>query len=120
VGLQRTLSAPPWQLGPDGNYLFTNWSDGGAAMHNISFPATSTTYTANYVKATTTYLSDLAFASTPTNGWGPVERDLSNGEKLAKDGKRVTLNGLAYAKGLGAHAASTILYSRAGKYTRFV
>ena len=39
-----------------------------------------------------------------TNGWGPVERDLSNGEKAqGKHGDTITLNGVTFAKGLGGH-----------------
>src|SRR6478672_2089119 len=31
-----------------------------------------------------------------TNGWGPVERNHSNGEQAAGDGKTLTLNGVTY------------------------
>ncbi|MDP9052712.1 MAG: NPCBM/NEW2 domain-containing protein [Acidobacteriota bacterium] len=58
----------------------------------------------------TTYLSDRAFTSS-TNGWGPVEKDLSNGENAAGDGHPITLNGTVYAKGLGVHAPADIQYS---------
>jgi hypothetical protein len=60
------------------------------------------------------YLSDLAWVSA-TNGWGPVERDMSNGEQAAGDGHTLTLNGVTYAKGLGVHANSKITYSLSGK-----
>jgi hypothetical protein len=63
------------------------------------------------------YLSDLTWTSM-TNGWGPVERDLSNGEKAQGDGLTLTLNGQAYAKGLGGHASSDVRYAIAG-CTRF-
>ncbi len=42
------------------------------------------------------------------NGLGPVERDMSNGGQAAGDGRTLTLNGLSYAKGLGAYAPSAI------------
>ena len=58
---------------------------------------------------TTAYLSDLAYTVT-ANGWGPVEKDRSNGEAAAGDGKPLTLAGVVYTKGLGAHAASDIRY----------
>jgi alpha-galactosidase len=58
-------------------------------------------------------LSDLAWTSA-VNGWGPVERDRSNGEQAAGDGRTITLNGTTYAKGLGVHAASTIVYYLGG------
>ena len=53
-----------------------------------------------------------------TNGWGPVERDLSNGEKAQGDGRTLTLNGVTFAKGLGGHAASDVRYAISG-CTRF-
>lgn len=68
--------------------------------------------------ANTTYLSDLAWVST-TNGWGPVERDLSNGETAAGDGHVITIAGVTYAKGLGVHANSQVVYNLAGAYQSF-
>jgi glucose/arabinose dehydrogenase len=66
----------------------------------------------------TTFLSDLTPTSS-TNGWGPVERDKSNGEGAANDGETIKLNGTAYRKGLGAHAGADITYKLGGSYTRF-
>ncbi|MFJ2833160.1 NPCBM/NEW2 domain-containing protein [Streptomyces sp. NPDC087263] len=54
-------------------------------------------------------LGDLPWLST-TNGWGPVERNTSNGENEAGDGNPMTVNGVVYAKGLGVHADSTVEY----------
>ncbi|GAB4201619.1 MAG: hypothetical protein OHK0022_23820 [Roseiflexaceae bacterium] len=68
--------------------------------------------------ATTTYLSDLSWTSA-TNGWGPVEKDKSNGEQAAGDGLTITLNGTTYAKGLGVHAASDVRYSLGGACSVF-
>ena len=67
----------------------------------------------------TTYLSDLNWLGTPTNGWGPVEKDQSNGEDSANDGHTLTLNGTTYAKGLGTHANSEISYNLGGQYAGF-
>jgi glucose/arabinose dehydrogenase len=48
VGSTNTVSAPgPQQVGA-GPYSFGGWSDGGAATHVITAPATATTYTATY------------------------------------------------------------------------
>ena len=63
-----------------------------------------------YNASTSSYLSDLAWTSM-TNGWGPAEKDKSNGEQGAGDGNTLTLNGTTYAKGLGVHAASDIRYA---------
>jgi hypothetical protein len=59
---------------------------------------------------TTTYLSDLAWVSA-TNGWGPVEKDMSNGEQTSLDGHRITINGKTYDKGLGTNAKSKIIFN---------
>lgn len=68
---------------------------------------------------TDVYLSDLTWTSS-TNGWGPVEKDKSNGEQAAGDGRTITLNGVTYSKGLGTHASSTIIYNIANLgYTTF-
>ncbi|WP_406424520.1 NPCBM/NEW2 domain-containing protein [Streptomyces sp. NBC_00873] len=53
------------------------------------------------------WVSDLAFVS-QTNGWGPVERDHSNGEQAAGDRGSITIGTTAYTKGLGVHAASDV------------
>ncbi len=55
-------------------------------------------------------LSDLTWTSV-TNGWGPVEKDLSNGEKATGDGKPLTINGVSYLRGLGVHADSSVVYN---------
>ncbi|MCY7419781.1 MAG: NPCBM/NEW2 domain-containing protein, partial [Chloroflexi bacterium] len=62
---------------------------------------------------TTSFLSDLAYTVT-ANGWGPVEKDKSNGEDLAGDGLPLTLAGVVYPKGLGTHAASDVRYTMSG------
>jgi hypothetical protein len=65
-----------------------------------------------------TYLSDQAFVSS-VNGWGPVERDRSNGDLYAGDGAAITLNGQMYAKGLGIHATSNLRFNLNGNCTTF-
>ncbi|KJK44544.1 alpha-glucosidase [Lentzea aerocolonigenes] len=52
-------------------------------------------------------VSDLPFMS-ETNGWGPVERDRSNGENSGGDGTALSIGGVTYAKGLGVHAPSEV------------
>jgi hypothetical protein len=53
------------------------------------------------------YVSDLPFVS-ESNGWGPVERDRSNGEQGANDGQTLTIAGKSFGKGLGVHAPSEV------------
>ena len=64
------------------------------------------------------YVSDLSFISA-TNGWGPVERDMSNGEQAAGDGHTITINGVTFAKGLGVHANSDVKIYLGGHCTTF-
>ena len=63
-------------------------------------------------------VSDLPFLSA-TNGWGPVERDTSNGENVGGDGKPITMGDTVYAKGLGTNAPSDVSLYLAGRCSRF-
>jgi PKD repeat protein len=123
-----------WDLDGDGAY-----DDSTAANPSFSYPSPATITVGLRVSdpgalsdtdtvsitvnpagggGSTQYLSDLAFASS-TNGWGPVERDLSNGEQAAGDGRVLTLNGVTYAKGLGSHAAADIRFAIPSGCTTF-
>jgi glucose/arabinose dehydrogenase len=51
VGSHLTLSAPTPQLLNNAWQVFSSWSDGGGASHDIVAPATATTYTATYKPA---------------------------------------------------------------------
>jgi beta-galactosidase GanA len=68
--------------------------------------------------AGTVAVSGLPFLSA-TNGWGPVERDTSNGEQAAGDGRPITIAGQVYAKGLGTNSVSDVQVYLGGKCTRF-
>ncbi|MFF9144922.1 NPCBM/NEW2 domain-containing protein [Streptomyces sp. NPDC014861] len=63
------------------------------------------------------HLGDL-HPLTATNGWGPVEKDSSNGESGAGDGRPITINGVVHAKGLGVNSPSTVEYYTAGHCAR--
>lgn len=64
------------------------------------------------------YVSDLPFAE-ERNGWGPVERDTSNGESAGGDGGPLRIRGTAYDKGLGMHATAEVSVDIRGAYDRF-
>ena len=64
------------------------------------------------------YLSDLGWTAAD-NGWGPLERDMSNGELDPGDGGPLSLNGVRYSRGLGAHARSEVKVPLDGLYARF-
>ena len=68
--------------------------------------------------STDNFLSDLSYTSA-TNAWGPIEKNQSNGEQGAGDGKPLTIGGQVYQKGLGVHAGSEIQYTLGGYCTTF-
>src|SRR6185295_4378099 len=47
------------------------------------------------------------------------EKDMNNGQDDADDGTVITLNGVAYAKGLGTHSDAAIVYNLNGAYNSF-
>lgn len=75
--------------------------------------------TSNQGTTETKYLSDMDPIST-INGWGPYEKNMSNGEDVAGDGRPITLNGVTYQKGLGTHALSELTYSISPTCTNFM
>jgi hypothetical protein len=66
-----------------------------------------------------TYLSDLTPVGTPINGYGPYEKDKSNGENAAGDGIPLMMGRVPYAKGLGVHAASDLTFALNKQYATF-
>uniref|UniRef100_UPI0018D1C390 NPCBM/NEW2 domain-containing protein n=1 Tax=Streptomyces clavuligerus TaxID=1901 RepID=UPI0018D1C390 len=62
-------------------------------------------------------LGDLTWAWA-SNGYGPVERDMSNGGPRARDGRPLTVNGVRYAKGLGTHAPVQLVYLLDGRCSK--
>jgi alpha-galactosidase len=63
-------------------------------------------------------VSDLT-PSLSSNAWGPVEKDRSNGEQGANDGRTLTIGGTTYSKGIGVHARSEVRYYLGGRCTQF-
>ncbi|MCX4819594.1 endo-alpha-N-acetylgalactosaminidase family protein [Streptomyces sp. NBC_01142] len=64
------------------------------------------------------WASDIDWTSAES-GWGPVERDLSNGGQGGGDGTPLKIGSVAYEKGLGSHAPAKIRYFLGGKCTSF-
>src|SRR5581483_9503236 len=52
--------------------------------------------------------------SSATNGWGPAERDQSNGETPSGDGVVLTTGAVSYVRGFGVHATSDLTLSTTG------
>ncbi|MGI8747549.1 MAG: NPCBM/NEW2 domain-containing protein [Deinococcus sp.] len=87
-----------------------SWSDPGALGDADASPAAP--------GSGSVPLSALPWASAD-NGWGPPERDQSNGELLSGDGAALTLNGKVFPSGLGVHAPSRLVYAPGGSCGRF-
>ncbi len=104
--------------GAGGDNVAVAWTGPGIATPTVIAGANLDKYTPP-ASGSTTYVSDLTWASA-TNGHGPVEKDKSNGEAAGGDGRTLTLNGVTYAKGLGVHAASEVVYNLGGAYTSFL
>jgi alpha-galactosidase len=95
---------------PTGSYgltLRTTYRSASGTSVTTSLPLTASVVVPPPSGAS--YLGDLPWLSA-TSGWGPVERNTSNGESDAGDGRPLTIGGTVYAKGLGVHALSDISF----------
>jgi hypothetical protein len=99
------------------NVRMEYFEDTGYATAKLSWVAAPTSGTTT-TTSLTRYLSDLTWLRA-TNGWGPVEKDRSNNEQPAGDGRVITIRGATFAKGLGVHAASDITYGLGAQCTAF-
>ncbi|MFJ4775640.1 sulfatase-like hydrolase/transferase [Streptomyces sp. NPDC088762] len=113
-----------WQVTPPANATpATAWAlaaEGTADTPSgpVRYPAAGTVPTPPAAPVRDSYLSDLPWISA-TNGWGPVERDTSNGKNAAGDGPLISFGGTTYPKGLGVHAPSDIAYHLGAAAVRF-
>ncbi|MFE2015539.1 sulfatase-like hydrolase/transferase [Streptomyces sp. NPDC059491] len=105
-----TPALTPWTLTAEGTAL----APGGP----VRYVADGTVTTPPPAPTRDSYLSDLPWIRA-VNGWGPVERDTSNGKNAAGDGTPVSFGGTAYAKGLGVHAYSDVAFHLGGAGNRF-
>jgi glucose/arabinose dehydrogenase len=125
VNIQRTLTAPVSQVTPGGELAtFVRWLDGlTSPTRTIATPVGDKAYIALYANASQSlaFLSDLPVANDPPpNGWGPIERDTSNGGAAAGDGNPMAVQRVGYVKGLGVHAPSDVRYNLGGSFERFI
>lgn len=79
---------------------------------------TSTTTLVSEPPKQNAYLSDMKWLYAK-GGYGPVERDMDNGETEAGDGGPIRLNGVTYKKGLGTNSPSEIVYYLGGTFIKF-
>lgn len=83
VGRQWEIAAAPTQVLDGQTYQFQNWSDGGAATHVITVPATDTTYTATYQDVTAPLVNSKAFAFDETIASPPHQVRFTFSENVA-------------------------------------
>jgi alpha-galactosidase len=105
--LSTTWSVTPPSGTSPGSYSLTATANyvqnDGTQLQPDTACGTASALVPNAAPSGTAYVSDVAWTSA-TNGWGPPERDRSNGETGASDGHTITINGVTYTKGVGAHA----------------
>lgn len=98
---------------PDGAGMPTPEQRAAPTPQPPASPSPTATPSGSATAGDVIYLSDRPWVSA-TNGWGPVERNTSNGEDAAGDGRVLSLGGTVFSRGLGVHATSEIRYALAG------
>ncbi|MFJ3580780.1 endo-alpha-N-acetylgalactosaminidase family protein [Streptomyces sp. NPDC090127] len=112
-----------WKVTPPVDAAYRPYTLGSTLTYTVGgearkLTATTTVRTLPPPPTADSWASDLDWTSA-TNGWGPVERDGSNGETGTGDGAPLRIGGVTYAKGLGTHAPATVRYYLGGKCTSF-
>jgi len=97
----------PVGVPPAGPVTLTASASFGVAGQAVTRSAAAPVTVATAPPAGSSQVSALPFVSS-SNGWGPVERNTSNGEAEAGDGHPITIAGVRYPTGLGAHAPSSV------------
>ncbi|MER7950278.1 endo-alpha-N-acetylgalactosaminidase family protein [Streptomyces sp. NPDC096079] len=110
-----------WQVTPPVDAAYRPYPLGATVTYGIGggerkLGAATTVRTLPPPPTADSWASDLDWTSA-ANGWGPVERDLSNGETGTGDGSPLRIGGVTYAKGLGSHAPATVRYYLGGRCT---
>ncbi|MGW4229219.1 endo-alpha-N-acetylgalactosaminidase family protein [Streptomyces sp. NPDC004980] len=112
-----------WQVTPPADAEYRAYDLGSEASYTVdgaarTLGAQATVRTLPPPPAADSWAGDLDWTAAE-NGWGPVERDLSNGGTGAGDGTPLTIGGVVHEKGLGTHAPAKIRYHLGGKCTSF-
>ncbi len=119
-----TVASPPfhlvWKGAGVGSYSLSARAVDGAGVASASDGVVITVVApSGKADGTEVYLSDVRWRAA-TSGYGPIERDRSNGEQGGGDGRPISIGGRDYARGLGVHADSRIDYQLDGAYTTFL
>ena len=105
-----TTSYVDLNLLPGKTYYYQVRATNAAGDSGNSNVANATTLPASTIPV---YLSDLTWSSAIA-GFGTVQKDTTI------NGNPIKLNGVTHTKGLGTHAASTIVYQLNGQYDSFI
>jgi alpha-galactosidase len=91
----------------------------GNLVSTLKFQGGEATQTTDLIVPPEPPHGTLALGDVPSalesGGYGPIERDMSNGSWKPKDGKPLRINGVAYPKGMGGHAPTEIIYYLGGQ-----
>ncbi|MCX4587628.1 endo-alpha-N-acetylgalactosaminidase family protein [Streptomyces sp. NBC_01481] len=112
-----------WQVTPPADAKYQTYTLGSQVTYTVGASARKLTASTSVrtlppPPAADAWASDIDWTSAE-NGWGPVERDVSNGETGTGDGSPLTIGSVAYAKGLGTHAPAKVRYYLGGQCTSF-
>lgn len=112
-----------WRVTPPVDAKYQTYQLGSEAAYTVGggqrkLGAQTSVRTLPPPPTTDSWASDLDWTASE-NGWGPVERDLSNGETGTGDGTPLTIGSTVYEKGLGSHAPAKVRYYLGGKCTSF-
>ncbi|MFF2010743.1 endo-alpha-N-acetylgalactosaminidase family protein [Streptomyces sp. NPDC058195] len=112
-----------WRVTPPADAVYQTYALAAEATYAVdgarrTLGAQTSVRTLPPPPTTDSWASDLDWTAAE-NGWGPVERDLSNGETGTGDGTPLTIGGTVYAKGLGTHAPAKVRYYLGGRCTSF-
>ncbi|TDD47080.1 hypothetical protein E1286_18640, partial [Nonomuraea terrae] len=112
-----------WRVTPPADAAYATYVLRATASYTAGGTARSLTVTAEArtlppPPAADAYASDLEWVGA-ANGWGPVERDRSNGDTGPADGGPIVIGGRTFAKGLGTHAPANVRFYLGGRCTAF-
>ena len=116
---QQTAAPQPQMDQRDGSQFIYDGTD-----HSWVSPDNGLTDAGHGLQAQDLNAGDNLLSNEPwtaaTNGWGPIERNMSNGEMGSKDGDPLSINGKKYASGFGIHANSSMTFNLNGQCGRFI
>ncbi|WP_069170503.1 endo-alpha-N-acetylgalactosaminidase family protein [Streptomyces griseus] len=112
-----------WEVTPPADAAYRTYSLRAGASYTVdgsrrTLGAQAAVRTLPPPPVTDSWAGDMDWTASE-NGWGPVERNLSNGETGTGDGGPLRIGGVTYGKGLGTHAPAKVRYYLGGKCTSF-